>query len=102
MPGPILDAEIAPGIAHNHGAARMTKKLVALAAGTLAVLLISSTFDPADARSRGGAKNSTKLVRLDSSGKESLVSRSFLDSDPLMALSVLPCVLMGCPTTGRP
>ena len=32
----------------------MTKRLVALAAGALAVLLISSTFDPADARSRGG------------------------------------------------
>jgi hypothetical protein len=32
----------------------MTKRLVALAAGTLAVLLISSTFDPTDAKSRGG------------------------------------------------
>ena len=32
----------------------MTKRLVALAAGTLAVLLISSTFDPADARRGGG------------------------------------------------
>ena len=32
----------------------MTRKLLALAAGTLAVLLISSTFDAADAKSRGG------------------------------------------------
>jgi hypothetical protein len=32
----------------------MTKRLVALAAGALAVLLISSTFDAADARGRGG------------------------------------------------
>ena len=54
MLGPILRAGDYAGIAHNHGAAKMTKRLVALAAGTLAVLLISSTFDPADARSRGG------------------------------------------------
>ena len=32
----------------------MTRKLLALAAGTLAVVLISSTFDAADAKSRGG------------------------------------------------
>jgi hypothetical protein len=32
----------------------MTRRLVALAAGALAVVLISSTFDPADARGRGG------------------------------------------------
>jgi hypothetical protein len=32
----------------------MTRKLLALAAGTLAVLLISSTFDAADARRSGG------------------------------------------------
>ena len=32
----------------------MTRKLLALAAGTLAVLLISSTFDVADAKGRGG------------------------------------------------
>jgi hypothetical protein len=32
----------------------MTRKLLALAAGALAVLLISSTFDAADAKSRGG------------------------------------------------
>jgi hypothetical protein len=32
----------------------MTGRLVAVAAGTLAVLLISSTFDAADAKSRGG------------------------------------------------
>ena len=32
----------------------MTRKLLALAAGTLAVLLISSTFDAADAKGRGG------------------------------------------------
>jgi len=32
----------------------MTRKLLALAAGALAVLLISSTFDTADAKGRGG------------------------------------------------
>ena len=32
----------------------MTRKLLALAAGTLAVVLVSSTFDAADAKSRGG------------------------------------------------
>jgi hypothetical protein len=32
----------------------MQKRLLALAAGALALLVASSTFDPADARSRGG------------------------------------------------
>jgi hypothetical protein len=53
-------------------------------------------------RERGGAKKSAKLGRSVSLGAEPFVSRSLLISDPLMALSVLPCVLMGCPTTGRP
>ena len=33
----------------------MTRKLLALAAGTLAVVLVSSTFDAADAKSRGAS-----------------------------------------------
>jgi hypothetical protein len=32
----------------------MPRRLFALAAGALALLVVSSTFDPADARSRGG------------------------------------------------
>ena len=34
----------------------MSKKLFALAAGTLALLVVAGTFDPADARSRGGGR----------------------------------------------
>lgn len=54
MLGPILGARDYAGITHNRGATKMTRRLVALAAGALAALLISSTFDPADARGRGG------------------------------------------------
>jgi hypothetical protein len=56
----------------------------------------------AEPRERGGAKKSARLGRPVSFGEDPSPSCVLLESDPLMALSVLPCVLMGCPTTGRP
>jgi hypothetical protein len=39
------------------GGLKMTKRLLVLAAGAMALLAVASTFDPADARSRGGGRS---------------------------------------------
>jgi hypothetical protein len=70
-------------------------------AGTAGAVLASAGAGT-EPRDRGGAKKSARLGRPVSFGEEASPSCVFLESDPLMALSVLPCVLMGCPTTGRP
>jgi len=70
------------------------------AAAVSAFTAVSTVGAGTELRDRGGAKKSAKLVRLVSFGEESPVSGSLLDSDPLMALSVLPCVLNGMPDHG--